>query len=305
MNILKINNSNILINRNVCWTNEYYLFVLSILKYIVINNNLSVNIILGKNKHIFFNNNKKTIKIGINYEHTLVKEGGRNCKKDPLGKIKYGVNNYYLVRICDYLYLNSNDIIIDYSCPNIFNVNESNLFHDFSKKHIYLSACLYNDLNINTNNRKIELLTTFISLKQERRKRLVHQLKISNLNHININNCFNKNDLQQLYQNTKILINIHQTPHHDTFEELRCLPALQNGVIIISEKVPLTHLIPYHQLIIWSDYDNIVNKTIEILDNYQEYVNTIFTEKNINLLKDIDKANKIILEKKILDIINN
>ena len=31
---------------------------------------------------------------------------------------------------------------------------------------------------------------------------------------------FDAHVLKEVYQNTKILINIHQTPHHDTFEEL-------------------------------------------------------------------------------------
>ena len=93
------------------------------------------------------------------------------------------------------------------------------------------------------------------------RKKLLENISKSNLSHSNTNNCFDKIKLQELYQNTKILINIHQTPYHDTFEELRCLPALQNGVIVVSEKSPLSHLVSYNELIIWTDYDNIINKT--------------------------------------------
>jgi len=209
------------------YVNDYYEYIQSILTYIIDKNNLSINIILDGGEYNFRNNNK-TIKIAINYEHTLVKQGGRSVNKGtPFGKIKYNENENYLVRIERFQHLNSSDIIIDYSNPNIDNVKQSGLFSDFSNKHIYLAPILYKTLHINNNNRNIQSLTTFININEPRRKKLLENISKSNLSHSNINNCFDKIKLQELYQNTKILINIHQTPHHDTFEELRCLPALQ------------------------------------------------------------------------------
>lgn len=259
--------------------NDYYEYILSIVKYIIDKNNLSINIILDGEEYNFRNNNK-TIKIAINYEHTLVKEGGRSVQKGtPFGKIKYNENGNYFVRIDRFQHLNSSDIVIDYSNPNLFNVKHSGLFSDFSNKHIYLAPILYEHLYIQTNNRNIQSLTTFININEPRRKQLLKNIRKSNLNHTNINNCFDKIKLQELYQHTKVLINIHQTPHHDTFEELRCLPALQNGVIVVSEKSPLSHLVPYNELIIWTDYNNIINKTKEVLENYEEYHKNIFSKK--------------------------
>ena len=283
--------------------NDYYEYILSIVKYIIDKNNLSINIILDGREYNFRNNNK-TIKIAINYEHTLVKQGGRSIKKGtPFGKIKYeNENENYLVRIDRFQHLNSSDIIIDYSNPNIVNVKQSGLFSDFSNKHIYLAPSLYETLHINNNNRNIQSLTTFININEPRRKKLLENISKSNLSHSNINNCFDKIKLQELYQDTKVLINIHQTPHHDTFEELRCLPALQNGVIVVSEKSPLSHLVPYNELIIWSDYDNIINKTKEVLENYKEYYENIFTKKNIYILYSMDGVNKKVMENKIIEI---
>ena len=96
---------------------------------------------------------------------------------------------------------------------------------------------------------------------------------------LNVNNCFIKNDLQNLYKNTKILINIHQTEHHHTFEELRVLPALQCGVIVISENSPLSELVPYNDYIIWTSYDKILEKTIEIINNYDYFHDLIWKIK--------------------------
>ena len=300
MNELKINNSVILIKSQPPWTNEYYQYIISLLKLIINKNNLSINIILGDQDYNFHNENK-TIKMGINYEHTLVKKNGRGIlPHTQVGKIIYDQTQHYLVRIEKFNQLNSCDIVIDYSIPNIFNVKESELFDDFSKKHIYIAPSLYKK-NIENRERTIHSLSTFIDVNEPRRKALLEKISESNLNHINRNNCFDAHVLEEVYQNTKILINIHQTPHHDTFEELRCLPALQNGVIVVAEKSPLNHLIPYNDLIIWSDYDNIIEKTAEVLENYDDYFKKIFTNENMELLYKMDDKNKNNLEDKIIN----
>lgn len=360
--------------------NDYYEYILSILKYIIDKNNLSINIILNGGEYNFRNNNK-TIKVAINYEHTLVKEGGRSVQKGtPFGKIKYNVNNSehsfnegdkvpslvsdvmsatygdhdngvtvdvtsvvqqqanegynwqvnndimggdpcpgirkslririsctqnknYLVRIYRFQHLNSSDIIIDYSNPNIVNVKQCGMFSNFSNKHIYVAPTLYENLYINTDNRNIQSLTTFIDINEPKRKKLLENISKSNLSHSNINNCFDKTKLEEIFQNTKVLINIHQTPHHDTFEELRCLPALQNGIIVVSENSPLNHLIPYNNLIIWTDYENIINKTKEVLENYKAYHKKIFRKENLDILNSMHNENKRCLEDKIMKIV--
>lgn len=282
----------------------YYQYILDLIKYTIENNNLSVNFNLGLMhddiSDLNFLNNK-TIKICINIEHTLVKQDGRSIPKNtPIGKIQYDQNKFYLVRIVDFHKLNSYDIVIDYSIPNLVNVKQSNFFDNFSKKHIYIAPCFYENLYINMNNRNIQSLTTFLDINQLRRKKLLEKISETNLIHSNVNDCFDKSELQKLYQNTKVIINIHQTPHHDTFEELRCLPALQNGVIVISEKSPLHHLIPYNNLIIWTDYESIVDKTKEVLENYEKYYQNVFTEKNINILHKMHDENKKVIESYII-----
>ena len=151
-------------------------------------------------------------------------------------------------------------------------------------------------------NRKISSLTTFINVNEPRRHKLLENIKNNNhFNHINICNCFDKNDIENLYRDTKVIINIHQTPHHDTFEELRCLPALQNGVIIVAEKSPLNHLIPYNELIIWCEYDDIINKVKDVLDNYEEYHSKIFTNDNVTIINNMIIENNKTMEYKILN----
>ena len=140
MDLKKINNSYVVIDKNInTVVNNYYTYIFSLLENILNDNKLQINIILGNHK-CDFNNNYKTIRININYEHTIVKKTGRNVPTNtPEGKIKYSDNDNYLVRIDNFKTLNNSDIIIDYSNPNIHNVKICNLFNDFSFKHIYIA----------------------------------------------------------------------------------------------------------------------------------------------------------------------
>uniref|UniRef100_A0A6C0H8S0 Uncharacterized protein n=1 Tax=viral metagenome TaxID=1070528 RepID=A0A6C0H8S0_9ZZZZ len=259
-------------------------------KFIYDNPTIIINITLCNNNYNFMNTNK-TIKININYTHTLVKKDGRDTSVDtPYGEVEDEDNNKYLVRIEEYEELNESNIVIDYSIPNIINANTCELFNNFSKKYIYISSSIYDTYFIK-DNRHIPILTTFIDTSQPRRATLLSNIYNLKLPHINVNNCFNKDDLQILYKNTKIMINIHQTSEHHTFEELRVLPALECGIITICENSPLSESIPYHDYIIWSSYDNIIQQTIEVLNNYDYYHDLIFVNEKTYKLSEFHNIN--------------
>ena len=277
----------------------YYQTIVKLIEKIFENNpELNVNINLC-NKYKF-NNSNKTLSININYEHTLVRKGGRGVPLDKIhfGEIDYDENEKYLVRIHVYEELSKSDIVIDYSNPNIYNVRSCPVYDSFSEKQIYISSSIYENYFIKEN-RNITTLTTFI-IPNERRDLLLTKINYEKIHHTNINNCFEKDKLQNIFKSTKILINIHQTPHHHTFEELRVLPALECGVIVISEKSPLNEIIPYNDLIIWANYDDIIEKVKEVIENYDFYHNKIFSTENKNLLCSLQKVNYDVLENAIL-----
>ena len=299
--LYNVNNSFFYYDEPIYLIRDYYYSIVNlIIKILDTHPNLNINIMLCN--HFNFNNSNKTIKIDINYEHTLVKKEGRDIPVGtPYGKVKDN-NNPYLVRICNYPILNNADIIIDYSIPNIYNVSTCELFNEFTKKHLYITPSFY-ELYYTKENRNIASLSTFINTNEARRNTLLHKLKDNQINHTNINNCFEKNKLQDILKRTKILVNVHQTPHHHTFEELRVLPALECGVIVISEKSPLNELIPYNDLIIWVNYDDIVNKLKEVLDNYEDYHEKIFSIEHRNILNNLSGQNHDTLYHKIKNII--
>lgn len=274
MSSLEINGSILYYDNNPAYyIRDYYYYVYDLVKEIMINTSA---------------NFKNTIKIHINYEHTLVVPGGRDTNNSPIGSIPIlnipSMN--YLVRITDLDKLVKSDIIIDYSIPNCKNIESSRDYSELFKKYIYIPPVLY-PLNIYIHNRNIDILTTFINTNEPRRKALLDDIQSNNLPHININTCFDKNLLQQLYNSTKIMINIHQTEHHHTFEELRVLPALLCGIIVVCEESPLMEHIPYKDYVVWCKYNELIDLTKDIMDNYARYYELLFSDTKVHALRSI------------------
>jgi hypothetical protein len=287
MDIIKINNSFICYEENQPkHLHEYYFYCLNKIKSELANFQSPINVLFCGTKHRF-NNSNKVIKIAIQFEHTLVKEGGRDVKDKYFGNIEYENGKKYLVRIDQYDYLNDQDIIIDYSIPNLINIKESGHFDDFYKKMVYIPPLLYKqDFN---NKTKQNTILLFNENSSDRRKQFINKLNMGKVKLDIIDNCFGNDELKGLYKSTKILVNVHQTDHHRTFEELRVLPALLNGVIIISEDVPLKDKIPYGNHIIWGAYDKISEKIIEVQNNYNIYYNKIFNNKLNDIILGLNK----------------
>jgi hypothetical protein len=278
---------------------DYYKYIIHLLKNFLTNNpSLNINISL-ENNIVNFDNNNKTVRININSQHTIVKQGGGNCHK---GNILDHENKPFLVSIDNFMNLNNGHIVIDYSNPNIFNVKSCYHLSNFSSKHIYISPSLYNVHN-SMDNRYIKMLTTFTDISKPRRVELVKRINERNMEHFNVDN-FNKNDLQNLYKNTQILLNVHQTENQHTFEEIRVLPALQCGVIVISETCPLSNLVPYSDYIIWCPYDNILDMALNVTKNYEHYYESIFLNKKNNTLDSFNETNYNTLSNKISDVVS-
>ena len=157
---------------------------------------------------------------------------------------------------------------------------------------MYISPALYNDkLNLNKEGKNLDVLTTFIDLNNERRKNLISQMIKDKINHVNLENCFSSDELEKNLINSKIVVNVHQKETNQTFEELRCLPALMKGAIVISENSFLQDKIPYGNMIIWCDYKDIVKYVNHVLKNYNAWHAKIFNKTNERTLKNLHLNN--------------
>lgn len=280
------------------WTSEYYFYCLRLLVAVLQRSQKSVNIIFGDIACDFHNSNN-TIKIDIQSEHTLVKLGGRSVDEVVSGNIDLlDGTGKYLIRIPNYNYYSRLDATIEYSRPNIANVQTNSLYTDYIKRAIYIAPTIYDVVNFQMGNRSA---TITLGNSSDRRIEFAWKTKTMGLDISNIQNVLSKHSLKSMYNDTKIMVNVHQTDHHHTFEELRVLPALCNGVIIVSERVPLKEVIPYVDSIVWSSYNDLAQTVRDVQNNYNDYFQRIFTHKleeqiialrqdNINNLADlIDK----------------
>jgi len=96
----------------------------------------------------------------------------------------------------------------------------------------------------------------------------------------NVTGKYSPQEISELYGHIRILINIHQTEAHHTFEELRVLPALLCGAIVISEDSPLRETVPYSKFILWSDMEHIVPFVREVEKNYDKYFDALFSSSD-------------------------
>lgn len=268
------------------YLNEYYQYIIKCFRH-------SLNI-LDVEKNILIGNFQKTtyqdLKVDANVEHTLVKQGGRSTNGAPTGKIQYG-NNFYLCRVDNLQYLNTLDIIIEYSMPNVKNITTSGYYPYLLDKIIYISPIIF-DINDFQISKRSKTITMFINTEEYRRKIFLDNVSKKNIDCINYQNIYNKEDLINFYSDVKIMVNIHQTPHHDTFEELRVLGALINGIIIISEDVPLKEEIPYSEYIIWCTYDTVYDTIKDVQENYENYWTKIFSNGKLkDLLLKMEQNN--------------
>ena len=255
---------------------EYYLYVVELFKAAISKLNLNSNFIFGNYPHDF-KNEFKTLRLDIQNEHTLVKQGGRDSAGAPIGKIKLG-DDFYLVRIARSDYLQGLDGVIEYSQPNIENIRQSGLFNDYLEKVVYIAPLIYDAPVLNfEQEKKHPCITLFGNPEEPKRKDFLQRMRDHGVESSNITGIFGKDGLRQQYAETGIMVNIRQTPHHDTLEELRILPALLNGVIIISEDVPLREKVPYNEFIIFSDYDSIPAKIKYVQENYAAIWRHIFS----------------------------
>jgi len=261
-------------------------------------NNLYNDMMLNKdfNTQIFFGK-----KIYYESEHNIVSENAINSiwSISNATHIQSNITEIYkekkyLIVIHDIQSYKHADFIINYSKLNIEAIKLSNkLSSELFNKILYLPPFIF-ALEFNKNQkRNINVITTFINISDNvpLRKNLLNNLKINNINHTNYNNIFCKNSLCELYDNTKILINIHQTPYHHTLEEFRILPALSRGVVIISEISPLINLLPYYDYIIWTTYDNVIKTVKNTIQNYDKIYSNFFGNKS-KLFQILNKLNK-------------
>ncbi len=167
--------------------------------------------------------------------------------------------------------------IIDYSISNL------TFIHNKYKK-IYLPYQIHH--NEIKNYDKINDICMIYPYKSQRRNNIIEKLKTRGIN-VNIISGFLGNRDKELLK-YKILLNIHYDEDYKIFEELRCNRCVYNKMIVITEKSLFDDIYLLKKHLIICNYDEIVEKVIEVLNNYDFYYNYLFQsfDKYLNIYEN-------------------
>jgi len=74
----------------------------------------------------------------------------------------------------------------------------------------------------------------------------------------------------------KILINIHFKPTYKVLETFRCYRCIYNKMLIVSEDIQYSDTYYLDEHIIFAKYENVIDKVVEVINNYDYYYNKIY-----------------------------
>lgn len=154
---------------------------------------------------------------------------------------------------------------MDYSEANLFLVsNELNKIYLPYQVH-------YNEIR---NIPKTKDVCMIYPHQSVRRNKIIEELKSKNINVDIISGFLGSRD-NKLFQ-YKVLINVHYDQDYQILEEMRCNRCIMNKMVVISEKSLHDDIYLLRKHIIICDYQEIVDKVINVLHNYDLYYNHLF-----------------------------
>ena len=239
----------------------------------------------------------------IQIEHTIVRSGGRGSEGAvPGGLLDEKTAKPFLVRLQgskESFY--RAHTVIEYSKPNLRNVLDSSISQTYESKAVYIAPMLGTPMtNPSWQGRDFSRVYTAMNLSgyQDRRSEILSSLMTKDS--INLRNLSGIRDLTKRYPQVGLLLNLHQTEHHVTLEELRILPALRQGVIVISEPSPLLEIVPYSSFLIFANLDEISHAMKRVLDQPARTWHSIFGGSRFaNTMGAMEKDNRRSLSERL------
>lgn len=245
---------------------QYHDYCLGLVRGVLIDEGLPHDVVFGDLPIPAVFRAERTVRLGMQCEHTLVKPGGRDAGRAPAGGIPLpGATGTYLVRIANLERLRGFDRVIDYSLPNLANIASCPQFAEHLARAVHVAPLLAGPAPSARDGDRHGVVTMFTDSGQPRRRELLARMAREGIAVRNVTGVYDELGLRRLYGGAEVVVNVRQTDHHDTLEELRVLPALLCGAIVVSEDVPLRSLVPYERFIIWADYDRIPETVRKVL----------------------------------------
>jgi hypothetical protein len=205
-------------------------------------------------------------------------------------------NNIYLINT-EQLSVEKSQIEIN-KYPNNLNVIdyiESNLKF-YNKYNTYLLPYQINYKEIyNINKEKNICLIGQPESIPFNRKNIINTLKEKKIN-IDIVSGFNKIRDSELFK-YKIILNIGYYPNNcRVMETFRCDRCVYNKMIVISDMKEDIENYYLKDYVIFTEYNNIPDKVIEVINNYDEYYNKLFSKFELKEIQEkLDNLSKNVI----------
>ena len=285
LNLCKINTNDFCI---ICKPYEYHFFVeylQSILEYI------PMKLIINSNPENYDYNNETTYIFCQNMPDNIIYN--KNIKKILINTeqlTRQHFNDY-----CSNI-LKNNIKIFDYVTGNISVMK--------NPKNMFYLPYQYNEVEIVKLKKIMKQPKTydiaFCGAISTERKIILDKLKQQNINVLIISAWGDARDIQ--ISHCKLLLNIHFNKEYNIYESMRCDRWIFAGMIVVSEKSVDDNFLDISKLAVLEDYDKLVDTTINILKNYDdfhkeylnkynEYISTICNDRFIKMTKCIDGIN--------------
>ena len=185
--------------------------------------------------------------------------------------------NRHLLPYYNYQHIN----IIDYSYANLTYYNNFK-----NNKYILPYKINYNEI-YNTNKQKdICLIADIVPIN---RQIIIDALKAKNII-VDIISGYGKKRDEELFK-YKILLNISFQKDFNIFESIRCDRCVYNKMIVISDKKKNNEKHHLKDYVIFEEYENIPDKVVDVINNYDYYYDKLF--KNFNIEQISGKINDI------------
>lgn len=195
--------------------------------------------------------------------------------------------------------LDNNMTIFDYSIENIklLNNNENMLYFPYQYNHQEINI-LKNNINIAT-----EKLfdVACIGCPSQRRESVCKKLAQKGVRILYNNNLWGEMR-DKVIASCKILLNIHYNENYNVYEHIRCDRWVFSGMLVVSENSLDNSMIDMSNIVYFEKYENLVDLVMEILGNYNVWVEKYKAKYDL-ALDEIIKNREIEFEK-ISGIIN-
>lgn len=196
----------------------------------------------------------------VNFEQLTI--NGKNSGHDMLTKVIFFSNLFQNYKLLDYSVGNIS-ILKEHNIKSVclpYQVNHDEIF-DYEKIYNFAICCTWNS-------------------------------RVANIYHLIANKYGNSHSIgnpimwgqerDNILFRTKVLANVHyREKDYNILEEIRITRCILNKIIVVSEYSLEYDKYPLSKYVLFTEYENMVNKIQDVLDNYEEYYKKIYENFDI------------------------